>query len=492
MALRLQVSMNNHNNVAALNKVVLLGLLQQQGNTLFLVLIGAVLLGVVKDREHGAHHAHVAADVLARRAAQDRAVRVVLGDEPRRLTRVRQHENRASVQLEGGVHGARAHGLLRDEWDRLHLFDGGKNLTVARRSLRLAADACHNVDDDLRVRAFRRLTRKHHTVGAVEDSVGDVGDLSARRAGVLRHRLQHLCGADDGLAGDVALADDVLLCNEDLLRGDLDPKVAARHHDAVGFLQNLVEVVHALVVLDLRDDVDVGGAERGAHLADLLRGADERGEDKVDLLLGGELQVLFILLGHGGEIDLLAGQVAALVRRDRRRHRHDAAEGVALDALHLEPEQTVVDVDLVPGLHDVRQTRVVHVEAVLVSLRLPLQIRRHFDLVALVQHHIAVGEQARADLRALRVERDGDVHAELARGLSRVGDRQAVELVGAVAEIHTHNVHALAHQTLEGLDGLRLGADRTYDFVGAVAFGVLVQVELAVVLKLGTAERHFM
>eukprot|EP00966_Prymnesium_polylepis_P208458 4829561-Prymnesium_polylepis.1 len=68
-----------------------------------------------------------------------------------------------------------------------------------------------------------------------------------------------------------------------LLRRDLDAEVAARHHHAVRHLQDLVEVAHPLVVLDLRDDLHalahlgVGGDEARAHVDHILLFAARRG-----------------------------------------------------------------------------------------------------------------------------------------------------------------------------------------------------------------------
>ena len=50
-----------------------------------------------------------------------------------------------------------------------------------------------------------------------------------------------LRGADDRLAFAVAPADHHLLREEHLLRGDLDAEVSARHHYAVGLVDDLVE-----------------------------------------------------------------------------------------------------------------------------------------------------------------------------------------------------------------------------------------------------------
>jgi hypothetical protein len=62
------------------------------------------------------------------------------------------------------------------------------------------------------------------------------------------------------LARDVAPRDDHLLRNDDALRRDLDAEVAARHHDAVGLGDDRVDIVDALVVLNLGKDKRLGGA----------------------------------------------------------------------------------------------------------------------------------------------------------------------------------------------------------------------------------------
>ena len=60
--------------------------------------------------------------------------------------------------------------------------------------------------------------REHHGIRAVHHRVGDIGDLSACRARVLHHGLQHLGRADHGGAGEVALLDHHLLGYEHLHR----------------------------------------------------------------------------------------------------------------------------------------------------------------------------------------------------------------------------------------------------------------------------------
>lgn len=85
---------------------------------------------------------------------------------------------------------------------------------------------------------------------------------------------------------------------------------------------------NSLMILDLRHDEYVLAilAQRLANLLDTVRVSNERREDHVDLLLDAEPQVLFVLLGHGRQIDRQAWQVHALLAAQ-----HAAVLDLALD-----------------------------------------------------------------------------------------------------------------------------------------------------------------
>ena len=125
--------------------------------------------------------------------------------------------------------------------------------------------------------APRQMRAHHDTVGAVRNRVTNVADLSPGRAGVLDHGLEHLGSANDGLAGNVAHGDDLLLRSKDLGRGNLDTQVATGNHDTVRLLENLGEVVEALAVLNLGDDLNVSAvlAENLADVLDILSTTDK-------------------------------------------------------------------------------------------------------------------------------------------------------------------------------------------------------------------------
>ena len=84
----------------------------------------------------------------------------------------------------------------------------------------------------------------------------------------------------------------VLLRQEHFLGRHLHSQIASRHHDAVHLLQNLAVVLQTLLVLDLRDDLDVlqRRTQHTANRVDVRALADERRSDAVHTVVLRELR----------------------------------------------------------------------------------------------------------------------------------------------------------------------------------------------------------
>ena len=287
---------------------------------------------------------------------------------------------------------------------------------VPRHLFRLQAGARHDLDGRRRELAARRLAAQHHAVGAVEDGVRHVRALGARRPRVVDHRLEHLRRHHARLAGGAATSGDHhLLLAEDALGRDLHPEVAARHHHAVGHLEDLVELVEALLVLDLRDDLDVlaarVGVEDRADVQHVGRRLDERGGDEVDLVRHAKLlEVVDVLLLQHGQVDLHIRQVHVLPLADRLVVLDLALDGGGEALGHRQHERAVGDQDRRPRLHRGGQLLVGARNLGLVAL--VRVVRRDLEGLPRLQVDLAAAlllEEAGADLRALRVEQDRDV-----------------------------------------------------------------------------------
>ena len=166
---------------------------------------------------------------------------MILRELPGGRSRLGEERDAAQVEVVGGVRRGLADGLGDGEVAAALLAAVGVLVSLMLRSASTTMRAI--IDDRLdRVLAHGRLAGEHHGVGAVVNRIGHVGDLGARGARILDHRLQHLRGRDHRLAELGGAADDVLLNRRNLLRRHLHAQVAARHHDGVGNGENGVQI----------------------------------------------------------------------------------------------------------------------------------------------------------------------------------------------------------------------------------------------------------
>ena len=128
----------------------------------------------------------------------------------------------------------------------------------------------HHLQRFNRIFSCRRLAGQHDRACPLIDRIGHIRRLCAGRPRVLHHGVQHLRGCDHLLARIVHLCDDLLLDHRHLFQRDLHSHIAAGDHDPVRRLDNAVNIVDALLVLYLRDDIDLLTAILAQELPDLF------------------------------------------------------------------------------------------------------------------------------------------------------------------------------------------------------------------------------
>ena len=172
-------------------------------------------------------------------------------------------------------------------------------------------------------------------------------------------------------------------------------------------MQNLVEVSQALLVLDLRDDLDVlpRGAQDFANALHVGCPSDERGGDVVGMLDTEVADVALVLGGQGRELYGRAREVHVLL----------FAQGAGIPADHRDRvsfhfgdgacQGAVGDEDARPNGDGLWQLLVRAGDLCLVA-RL-LLVRRDPQLLAgLDLYGLALLEHTRPDLRTLRIKHD--------------------------------------------------------------------------------------
>ncbi len=227
------------------------------------------------------------------------------------------------------------------------------HLGVLRAGLHGIDDARHRLDDGHRALADGRLARQHDRIRPVEDGVGHVRRLRARRARLGDHRVEHLGGRDDRHARLACPADDPLLLHGDLLEGAFNAEVTAGDHDAVRGLEDRREVVQRGAALDFGDDrhLDAARLERLADFVDVRAVDDEARRDEVHAALGDEVEVRLVGVGDDVQAEVDAGDVHAGATLEVAAGLDAGVDGLALDGGDGRLEAAVIEEDPVAHRH---------------------------------------------------------------------------------------------------------------------------------------------
>ena len=320
-------------------------------------------------------------------------------------------------------------------------------------ALDLAGDAGHRLDRLHGEVAHSGLVAQHHSIDALVDGAGHIAHLGPRRTRIAHHRIEHLRGDDHGALGGDALLDDAPLRVGNHLGRQLHAQVAARHHDAVRRLDDLVDAVEALLIFDLRDDLD--GAS--VRIEDLLHGRDiagathERVGDEVDVVRHGPLDEPAVLLGDRRQVDRHARNVDALARTQRAAGRelakqllgallHDAELQFAVGDEHTRPDGDVAD-----------DARDVHVDRLARGAHRAVRTADR-DLVAgpeLDRLAARVVERRDANFGPLRIDHDRNRRID---AVHRLDDMRGT-LFGHMRRVDADDVHAGVVEVLHELLG---------------------------------------
>ena len=319
---------------------------------------------------------------------------------------------------------------------------GVEAVDIADVLFRIFGDFRHVFDGGHGIFTGGSLTGEHHRRRAVVDRVGDIGNFRPGGAGIVNHRLQHLRGRDDPFAQKAAFVNQELLNGRNLYKGNFHPQIAPGYHDAVGYLADLFNVVHTGAVLNFCNHVNIAAAvfvQKGPQVFHILPGGDKGGRHKIHAVLNAEEQVLFILLAEEivgqdavGKIHAFPiGQVAA---------GHHPAQGVAaLQLLHAENHQTVVDHDGVADLQIVDEALIGDGHPSLISDDILGGEGKH---VAVLERDLFVFESFDAVFRPLGVEHDRNGQLQLLPNPLDQVDFLLVLLVRAVRKIEARDIHA--------------------------------------------------
>ena len=330
-------------------------------------------------------------------------------------------------------------------------------------ALSLHGNLAHGLHSLHRIVTAGSLAAEHDGISAVKYGIGNVRNLGTGRTRIVGHGLQHLGGHDNQLASPVALADDFLLEEWHILRRNLYAQVATGYHDAVSSLDDGIDILHALQVLNLGNNIHAALVLLD-ELPDFLYIAGTLNEGSshiVHVILDAEDNILLILLGNRWQAYGYARSCYALLGAHRaavQDLRHDI---LALDFLYGQAYQTIGQQDGVARLYFLVQ--------ILVADRGMMLITRGIcigqdELLALGQLNLAVLELAQAHLRPLGVQQQCHDAIGMACRIAHHLDASCMLRMVSVGEIKAGTVHAILHQFFNQSWFFSSRSHCTYDF----------------------------
>jgi len=297
----LRCSVDGNDLSSGLAEVLLLGLLEDEGNKVVGSLVGwdLVALDTAADVE-------LSDDGEGDGAGKDGDHWLVLGDKASHVSSVCEHDDEVDIEIEGGVHCRSSEGLSGADWSWGEHLDVVERSLVVNASLGFGGALAHDGDGVDWVVTSSGLTGEHDAISSIKDGVGDIGCFGTGGTGSLAHGFEHLRSSDDRLGCDVSLFDHPLLGNEDLLGWDLHAEITSCNHDTIGGSENIIIIVESFLVLDLGNDLNVSASwsENITDSLNIFGLSHERGCDHVDALLDTELnKVDLVLLSEGWEVN---------------------------------------------------------------------------------------------------------------------------------------------------------------------------------------------
>mmetsp|Transcript_16045 Transcript_16045/g.36692 ORF Transcript_16045/g.36692 Transcript_16045/m.36692 type:complete len:416 (+) Transcript_16045:447-1694(+) len=392
----------------------------------------------------------------------------VLGDQPCRVAGLRKHDNELGSHVQRRLHSGRTHSLRGVKHSRLvaRRADRGKERIIIHDTFSFSADIVLGLDCLDREITVCGLTRQHHTIGAVQNSIRNITCLGPSRTRVLDHRLQHLSRSDHWLPLHVGLGYHHLLCEKHLLSRNLHAQITTCHHDTIRLGQNFVIVFQTFFVFNLGDDFDTSPpwSQNLADVPNILTRLHKRCGHKIDTLGNTECnQVALVLVAEDRQVHMNSRQIHVLALADNSTVHHLGHYVVRSALSNLQGQAPISHKDGVARLDTGWQLVVGASNASAVSLE--IVVRNNFERLARFESNATTRSvKSRTNLGSFGIQQNGQrMVRSLLHCLPQPLNRRPMGLMISVREIQSSDVHPCVHKLHQIVDIPTLRSHRTND-----------------------------
>ena len=258
--------------------------------------------------------------------------------------------------------------------------------------------------------------------------------------------------------------DKILLNGGYLLEGYLHAHIAPRHHDAVGGIEYLVDVVNALGILYLGDYAGIVPPQRLCELPQIdhvRTGTDKRSGDEIKAHFRAEGQVVHIRVGDIGHRKLYPRHVYSLVVGELSSVLHLADDIRPGDRLNHQLDNAVVYQDARARRNVLRKVIEGHRGDLIGALHIAGGESK--CIAVLYLHRLMILKIPKPYLRALGIQQAGDAEPQLAADTSDGLEALLMNGVLRVGEIESGHIHTRKHELPQYVLVIGSGTDSTHD-----------------------------
>ena len=233
----------------------------------------------------------------------------------------------------------------------------GKNVkffVICNIALCTKGNLYHSTKGFYRIFSCCSLTGKHDRACSLINSICHVCCLRTGRSWIFHHGIQHLSCCDYLFACIIDLVNDLFLDNRNIFQRNLHTHISTGDHDSVCHFHNAVDIINALLIFNLGNNINVTAAVFIQNLTDLqhiLCCSGKRSCNKVKALFDSKKDILSVFFADKRHVYIYSGKIHALFIGNHSSVYYHTVDFCSLDLFNLQADQTIVDQNTVAGLH---------------------------------------------------------------------------------------------------------------------------------------------
>ena len=229
-----------------------------------------------------------------------------------------------------------------------------------------------------------------------------------------------------------------------ILRGNLHAQITASYHNAIGNIDNLINILDTGLILNFRDNAHMITIFL-QHLAnsDNIIGLLHKGSSYIiHIILSGKENILPILLGQKGQLELNTWAGYTLTGAELATVNHNGVNLRTCNSGDLKGEEAISQQNTAAHGQLLRQASIIHMGLMLVT---HIFLRSQGEFIALTKLYLVILKHTQAHFRSLGIGNGGNNLARSCCCLSNQAQALTMILVITMGEVEAGQIHASAH-----------------------------------------------